>query len=355
MAQTGLSTIDDLLALQDRTVVDIGEDTIAEVLANDLENFNEQVMGMMSDLAETTTDVKRRYGTNDDGSMTKVDEFGAPTTQKTQVGDTVEFPLHKFVRNIGWTRDFMARSSPADLAKKQIATQKGYLAAHRAEIRKAIFFSSNETVFDEFNENVDLSVKRLVNADGAKIPFNQHNESFDGSTHTHYNANDWSGATDEEKNTDVRDLIDDVVEHDHGEMVRLYINRSQESTVKGLADFTKYEDPRIILRNTDAPNERLDITRVNNRAIGILDAAEVWVKPWIPQNYMFCFSAGDSGKPLVRRSDPVFGVQLRLANELESYPLRAEVYDAYFGFGVWTRTNGAVLYVGGNSYTDPSL
>jgi hypothetical protein len=29
--------------------------------------------------------------------------------------------------------------------------------------------------------------------------------------------------------------------------------------------------------------------------------------------------------------------------------------EAEFGVGVWTRTNGAMLYFGGTSYTDPTI
>jgi hypothetical protein len=46
---------------------------------------------------------------------------------------------------------------------------------------------------------------------------------------------------------------------------------------------------------------------------------------------------------------------LRIAAELDAYPLHAQYMEAEYGLGVWTRTNGAVLYVGNTTWADPSL
>jgi hypothetical protein len=46
---------------------------------------------------------------------------------------------------------------------------------------------------------------------------------------------------------------------------------------------------------------------------------------------------------------------LQIGAEDEAYPLRAQTLEAEFGVGVWTRTNGAVLYVGGTSYVIPTI
>jgi hypothetical protein len=46
---------------------------------------------------------------------------------------------------------------------------------------------------------------------------------------------------------------------------------------------------------------------------------------------------------------------LTLMAEDERHPLRARAWEAEYGFGVWTRTNGAVLYTGGTSYVSPTI
>jgi hypothetical protein len=98
----------------------------------------------------------------------------------------------------------------------------------------------------------------------------------------------------------------------------------------------------------------LDMLNPNNRAIGIFGAAEVWVKPWMPANYVFCW--GDGGpKPLLRRIDPVTGGNLELVAENEQFPLRATTFERRFGFGAWNRTNGAVLLTNNATYSAPTL
>jgi hypothetical protein len=103
---------------------------------------------------------------------------------------------------------------------------------------------------------------------------------------------------------------------------------------------------------------RLDISRLDNRAIGLFGAAEVWVRSWVPAGYVFAYDAGSDMKPLVYRQHPSAAVRgLRVVAQLDDYPLYAEVMDSYFGFGVWTRTNGAVLYYasGASAYVDPTI
>lgn len=350
MARTGTHTLDDLLAVRDQTVAEYGEDTIAEILQRDLELFNEQVQMMLMDLCEVTADRQRRYGTSVDGDMVDTDEFGSPAAQKGEAGATVGFPLFKKTRGVGWTRDYLLMATPADIATATIATQKAYLRAIYNQIRGAVFPSANYTFVDRFVDKVELAVKRLVNADGAAIPNGPNGEPFDGGTHTHYLATD--GLT----QSALLAAIDDLVEHDHGEGVRVYINKAEEQTVMGMAGFKAYVDPRIIYRQSDTPGETLDITRINNRAIGILGAAEVWVKPWIPAGYQLIFSSGEDEKPIAFRQHPVEAVRgLRLAAMLDEYPLRADIFEAYMGAGIWNRTAAVVHYSGGAVYVDPNV
>ena len=94
---------------------------------------------------------------------------------------------------------------------------------------------------------------------------------------------------------------------------------------------------------------------MDNRAIGIFGGAEVWVKPWMPANYIFIWDAG-SDKPVVIRQR-AGGSQpgLRIAGENDAFPLHAQYMEAEFGAAVWNRTNGVMLYFGDTSYSDPTL
>jgi hypothetical protein len=100
----------------------------------------------------------------------------------------------------------------------------------------------------------------------------------------------------------------------------------------------------------------LDISRLDNRAIGIFEGAEIQVKPWAIANYVFAWDAADPNKPLAYRQRTATALQgLRIAAENGDYPLYARQMEAEFGVGVWTRTNGSVLYFANATYADPSI
>lgn len=347
---TGTFDISALMKARFHSAAEFGLDTVERVLRADIAAHNQIVNEMVGEMCEPTTDRQRIYGTSADGEMQEVDEYSAGPTQRNTTGETVGFPMRAFQYNIGWTEKFLRKATPADLASMVLAAEKAHLRKIQVELKRAMYRSANYTFRDSLVDKIDLGVKRFVNADGAKIPDGPNGEQYNGSTHTHYTANSGWDAT------ALLTAINDVVEHGHGGQVRLVIARADEASVKALTGFEDYVDPRIIYRNTDTPGQTLDITRLDNRAIGIFGAAEVWVKPWAIANYAAIWDAADPNKPLAFRQDSVESLQgLRIAADNSDYPLFARFLEAEFGIGVWTRTNGAVHYVGGSSYTDPSL
>lgn len=358
MAQnTGTLSIADLLAVTNQSILDYGLEPIQAAIRAELAAHNVIVTEMVGSLAAVTTERATTYGGASGGEMSTVDEYGRSATQKPGANSPVAFPLHKHQFAIGWTADWFRVKTPADLAR---AVTNGEIAHRRKvqqQMKAAIFGATNYTVRDYMTDNADLAVKRFVNADGAVIPAGPNAEAFVGSSHTHYDAIAWSGANTAQRTAAVQALIDDVVEHGHGAMVKVYINKAQEADVRALTGFNAYIDPRVTVNaNANQPGVRLDISRLDNRAIGIFGAAEVWVKPWVPASYMFAFDEGDARKPLAFRQDTAGAMQgLRVAASIDAHPLYAEYMEAMFGVGVWTRTNGAVLYLGGGSYTSPTL
>lgn len=354
MAQlTGTYDISSLLAATHQSVAEFGEDTIAAVIQADLAAHNAIVSDMLNDLAETTSDRQRLSGTSLGGDMVETDEFGRAATQKQTPGTTVGFPLRKFQYAIGWTRDYLKVATPRDVALGAQAAQKAHLKRLRAEIQRALYLSTNFTFKDHLIDNVSLAVKRLVNADSAAIPDGPNGETFDGSTHTHYNARAAALAS-----SDVDATITDVLEHGHGGMVKIVISTTDVSAISALDGFTPAYGPLIVTGSaTDRATGTLDGSRANNRMIGVWQGAyEVWTKPWGIAGYYLVYDASDNRKPLALRQRPQAALQgLRLAADIDLYPLRAQYMEAEFGLGVWNRTNGAILYTGGTSWTDPTI
>lgn len=349
--KVGTASVADLLAARFQSVVQFGYERINQAITADLEVHNALATGMIADLAEVSSDVMRAYGTSDSGEMTEGDEFSRPPTQKPIVGTTVAFPMRLFQYAIGWTRKFFENKTPADLATLYIGSKKAHRKKIQARIKRAMYLSTNFTWRDHLVNNVDLAVKRFLNADGTNIPEGPNGEVFNGSTHTHYLANATLTAA------FATSVVQTVVEHGNGGMVKLVINQADAAAFSALTGFTAYQDPRIALANNAARVEapRLDITRLDNRAIGIFNAAEVWVKPWAIANYMLVYDQAAEQRPLVLRTRDGQGVNLRTAANIDLYPLHAEYMEDEFDFGVWNRTNGAVGFFAGGAYTDPVI
>lgn len=345
-----LSTLDTLRSSQ-QTIAQFGEDRAFEAIETARQAHNEIVQEMIAGFIETTTDRQRRYGGNDDMTMDEVDEFGRGDAQKIAAGVTVGFPLRLFDVSVQWNRKYMQNATTQELAAQFTATQTAHVKRIQREVKRAIFTATNSTFTDRQVDNVSLAVKAFVNADSAAIPVGPNGETFTAATHTHYLARVSTLAA-----SDITAAIETVVEHHNTGQVMMYINRAQEAAIRGFtSNFTAYLDARIVPGSaTTVARGELIQTNLYNRAIGIYDGAEVWVKPWVPANYIFIFVSG-APKPLVLRERTAGASGLQIAAEDEAYPLRARTLEAEFGVGVWTRTNGAVLYVGGTSYVTPTI
>lgn len=349
----GTHDVSDLLAANNQTVAEFGEDSIAEVLQRDLDAHNQIVSDMLADLAVSTSDRQRISGTSVAGDMYETDEYGRAPTQKAAPGQTVGFPLRQFQYAIGWTRTYLKVATPADLAIGMQGAQKAHLRSLRREIQRALFLATNYTYSDHLIDNVELAVKRLVNADSALVPEGPNGEAFDGSTHTHYNARVGALAA-----SDVDALVTDVLEHGHGGRIKIVISTSNTTDITALSGFTPLMSPFVMPGSADARTAvTLDVTRADNRIIGYWNGAyEVWTKPWGIPNYFLAYDASDGRKPLAMRERAQTGLRgLRIAAEIDLYPLRAQYMESEFGLGVWNRTNGAILYTGGTSWTDPAI
>jgi hypothetical protein len=346
----GTLSMADLLAVRFLTAVKFGLDIIQAALERDRQIHVALMTDMVKTYAQPSTDVHRLYGVGATIRGSKVDEFGRAHTQKNVTGSAVGFPLNRFQYATGWTADYLENKTPADLAETQLATETGNALDVRSELQAAIYGATNYTFIDYLTNRFSIDVKRFVNADGADIPVGPNGETFDASTHTHYLA----GAA--LTNTLAHNLVDTVVEHHQDGQPQIFINTADEAAWRGLTDFKPYVDSRLTLGiSASEPTARLNPFRTNNRPIGLFGAAEVWVKPWAIAGYAVCMDVSPAAdKPLVLRVRTGDTISLKPAAQIVMFPLQAEYMNSEFGFGVWTRTNGAVLDFGHASYTVPA-
>jgi hypothetical protein len=357
---TGTHTIADLAsnAFAATTVQEFGLENLNDAIVTDLNNHNARVNEIVGDFADRSTERSTIYGTSAEGEAVPADEFTRGPTQQIRPGSKVEFPLEKFQYAVGWTADYLRRATVQDMAKKTIAARQAHVKRIQKDIRDALFGATNYIFNDRFVDGMDLQVKRLVNADGMQIPSGPNAETFDAATHTHYDALNWAGATPDARAAALRALILDVVEHGHGADVRLYINRAQDAEVRVLPGFVALQPANIVAANTatsagpGAPS--LDIARADNRMIGYFDGYPVWTKPWVPPLYFLASALGDPRKPLRMRISTIAAEQgLYIAGDIIIHPLQARYFEFWHGFGAMQRTNAAILFGGGASYTVP--
>jgi hypothetical protein len=326
---------------------------IADALDADTAAYTGIVRDQLADLATFKSGEGARigaYGGSAAGSLMKVGEYGRAPTQRAAAVAALGFPLDKYQYNVGWTAEWLKRKSAADFARSTQAVQQGWAQRVTAEIKRAIFLPLNYNFTDHLVDNSVLAVKRLVNADSAVIPNGPNGETFTGSSHTHYLG---SAALDIAA---VNANLAHLTEHGHTSRVRMYIAAANETAFRALVGFTPYTDPRLILgTQANQPGARLDITKTDNRAIGLFGVAEIWVKPWMIANYLFSFDAGSPNKTLRVREDQPGSMNIQRAAQFEDHPLHVDFFESYFGIGVETRTNGVVTYFANATYAAPTI
>lgn len=351
----GTLQILDTLAANRQYIAAYGEDNAYRAIQQYLNAHNEIVQMMLGDLAEDTTDRLRRYGGVDAMQMIEGDEFSSPDVQKILPGVNVGFPLKLYQIGLQWTKKYQQTHTVAELAGQVTAAMTADVRRIQTELKKSFFNPINNLNYlDRLVDNLNLPIRALLNADGTQIPADPYGNVFNPTTHTHYLATATPALA------DVLGLITTVLEHYNDGAVKVYINQGSEAFVRSLTGtsagvgFTPYVDTRIIPQTTQSVGEApLNMMNVYNRAIGVLGAAEVWVKPWIPINYMFAFNPNQR-KPLARRTRDGVSGDLHIAAELDQYPLHAQYMEREFGVGVQERTNGAVLCLNNATYQAPA-
>ncbi len=348
-----LNSLDTLASLRaaSNVVAEIGEDVAFESIDAALKTHSALLQEAMTDFVEMTTDRLRRYGGPDSMAMEELDEYGTPGAQKITPGATIGFPMKFYGGSLQWSRVYFMNATGAELAAQVDAMMDADVKNVHKQLKAALLLPTNVTFEDRRVDHVQLPVKALVNADGAAIPIAPDGTTFNGSTHTHYLATASFSAA------DLTALNTTVIEHFLTGKTLVLINQAQEAAVRALTGFYPYFDARLTptIQTTNADMTKLDVENLTNRAIGIFGPSEIWVKPWIPANYMVAIQVNTPQRAVVMRTRNAGSGDLNLLFDSEIFPLRARSYGREFGFGVWNRVAGAVLYIGGGSYVAPAL
>lgn len=349
----GINSISDLEQVKYASAAEYGLDSINEILAADLQDYNDDLLFQMQAFAKPVTVQAMVYGTSASLDMTEVGEFSRALSSKESVGETVMFPIRIYETILGFTRHFFELKTVAELVERYLQMQAGHTQRMMLEMRKALFNSSNYTYVDPF-DSVSLSVKRLLNADSTKIPNGAGGEVFTIASHSHYNV--CSGSILDVAGVD--EVIDDVAEHGKVKGLKLFINKDELSNLSGLSKYTALSTDLMVYGNTDSTRSKLDIENTGNRMVGLWDNRyEVWIKPstFVPSGYAIACATEEVEKALAFRQLAAPSMQgLRIDAPLVDHPLLSEVGQAIYGFGVFDRTAAAVV-ISGSVWADPTL
>jgi hypothetical protein len=356
----GTYTLLDTLATFDKTnAFDYGLDDLYGHFRDLLEVHNRIVDDMFPMFVSRTTDKIRRVGTGTgDGSMVEVGEDGLADVQKTPFGGyDVGFPLRLYQYGAQWTERFLRKASVADLTRKVVAAQTADIKRIRKGVLDALMGATNFTFTDYLDNRQDLPVKRLINADSTIIPMDPFGATFNGATHTHYLATASLTAA------NIVALILTLTEHDvKGGRVDLFINKASEAAVRAFtSNFDGLQAPLL----DPGGGSTADVVRgprdtpymIDNRLIGVWDGfVWVWVKPWVPANYLIAVvNGGDQDPVLLMREDTEGSFRgLRTFSDAR-HPLFIQHWEREFGVGVWNRFSAAVLYTASGTYAVPTI
>jgi hypothetical protein len=319
---------------------------------------NQIMMDMMADLVVPVGD--RRFitwGDVDAVDMIDGDEYSRPDVQKSQESPTgLGVPL--YLKQVAWgvSRLFMMNKTVGDLDQLLTNITDADKRDILKTIRRTLFNPTNTTNYvdrrtDRASFSTTFPLRSFLNADSASIPKSPYGASFTASTHTHFLG--YASGSFVVGDLDVG--IDTVNEHYLSGTPRIYIAKNLEATVRAFSGFYPYYDARLRvgMDTTAALIQNLDMTNVEDRAIGVYKAAEVFVKYWIPSSYIFFYNAS-APKPLGLRTRDAGQGNLHVAADMEIYPLRAQFMEREYGMAVIERANGACLLTTSSTYSAPS-
>lgn len=347
-----LSVLEDLASWTNESVIN-NEEEVARRLADALAIHNAAFEEMASAYATFTSLPQVPYGGADSAIVQELDEWGAADASKASGYGNLGLPLRIYGSTLQWTRTAFENMSVSEFAAQADAHAAADIKNFQNILRRVLFTNTNTAgYFDRLQSKLAYDLKALLNADGTAIPASPNGTNFDGSTHTHY-----SGAASLTQAA-LLTLIENVVEHGVSGSVQVHIAKGDESTVRGFADFAPYVDARVSFTGGGRiGNESLDVANPDNRAIGVLGGAEVWVKPWVPANYQVAIDVNGSEKPLAirTRTGSLTGSgAFRVIAEHEHFPIRARNMGREFGVGVVGRHKAAVLRSNNGTYAIPS-
>lgn len=335
------------------------EEQLAGDIANALAVHNSVMNDLVSGFAETTDQAQLAYGGSTDMELMPMDQNSAPDAQKPGVPTTIGLPLRFYGAAVQWNNHFRLNTPASRLISVINSAAVADVRNLNRAIRRALLNPLNTaSYFDTLQTQLTFPLKALLNADGTVPPMGMNGETFAG-THNHFLFSDGLTAA------GLSALVETVVEHGVEGGVIVYINRAQEAAVRGFTGFVPYVESNVRPGSAETVAVGALGSDPTNRAIGLYDGAEIWVRNAIaPADYQIAVDTGAGATKALKirtRSGTLNGGAydggFGTLYEDEHFPLRATALGREFGVGVHERHKAAANYsgTGAVAYVAPTI
>lgn len=344
----------------DGTSIANAEASITTAIQTALAVHNEVMDDLVSAFVDTTAEAQLPYAGDAEMELLSLDQAGSPDAQKGGDAISIGLPLRFYGVAVQWNNHFRLNNPVSRLVQLINAGAVADVRNLNREIRRALLRPINTPQYrDVLATDLTYELKALLNGDGSAPPLSLNGEAFDGD-HNHYTFSD--GVTAESMTA----LIENVIEHGVEGGIVVYINRAQEAAVKALPEFAPYVPANVNLPGDQMTAQgTLQLNDPTNRAIGMYEGAEVWVRNAIaPADYQIAVDTGAGAEKALKirtRSGTLAGGAYNggfgTLFEDEQFPLRATGLGREFGVGVHNRHKAAVNFSGSGAteYVAPGI
>ena len=285
-------------------------------------------------------------------------EYGRPDPKRAETEGHM-LPLLAYDRMLGWTWDYLRKARMAQLDADIADAIKDARDKRRVALLTRLFKRGDDSGSANGLGSSGYSPGFATAAASTSVDFTPPaygGTSFD-SDHEHYVAIAGGVFT----NAVFTDAKDELREHGHEPPYEFIAGVSDESTIKGLSDFTPTAESLVAYGLTqDTAKLSADDVGFGSYYIGTINDFAVRIVRGVPQYYGFGYKSygrlsqrnplrirlqkGSSTLSVVAMPDPNAGGGLS--------PLQDLMLFLEFGVGVYDRTNGTARYVNNATWSD---
>lgn len=335
----------------DQRVSDIEPVRIDTAFRESARRYSEDMDAVMDVLVEDTTERDGAFELPTSGELQPGSENGTPVPTQNYLEILQGYPMWRGMDSIGFNREAWAKTTPADLEKKNLAVQSK-MARWRFRRAFGAFFTNASWTFAE-KGRTNVTVRGLATTSDGAIFID---DNGDPSVAEHYTGQ--AGAISNSANPyATNSTILGAHPSNMGQIVS-YIPSGLVADTEALAGFYPFDPNKGLVEFGDdvdlAVSTIGQFIGFGNEVIGVVGDNVIVLSRRLPANYVVSVVLGDS-KPLVRRVEPEVALQGLQVTEFQVDSNFRKI-DFYLkeGYAVNNPVAIAVRRIGNGTYAIPT-